>query len=383
MKIQNLWWFIFLFCAFFLACESTDENGIVDGDTIAIDGDDIAPDGDVDADNPLDGDELLDGDLEMDGEEAACTGVSGDGITYEPNTYLHLPSPDNPDEGVGVADPHVILTDGTWYLYGTAPGDDYKVWTSTDLTDWEYSGVVWMPTAGSWNDNGKIWAPHVEVGADGKYYLYYTANERIGVAVADAPTGPFEEVYDHPFVGGGYGGLEEKAIDAFVLRESDGTLTFFYTGITPYNMIYGRSMKDYVTLGDDPAVLLVEPIKPQLTSWEAFINEAPWVFILNGRYFLSYSGNGADREWYAIGVAVADHPLGPYEKLQSNPILHQNPDTDLWGPGHHSIVPGIGCDLLLFYHSKLSSERGYERNVRYIQINLNDDTGFELVGGHP
>ena len=378
MKIQNLWWFLFLSCVLLLACEGTDDGGMTDGDAPAVDGDVDDIDGDSDS-----SDSDADRDAEPDQEEELCQGVDGDGIIYEPNTYLHLPSSDNPDEGVGVADPHVILVDGTWYLYGTGPGDDYKVWTSSDLTNWSYSGVVWTPTAESWNDQGKIWAPHVEIGADGKYYLYYTANERIGIAIADDPTGPFEEIYDHPFVGNGHGDVDGKAIDAFVLRESDGTLTFFYTGITPYNMIYGRSMKDYVTLGDDPAVLLAEPIKPQLTSWEGFINEAPWVFVHNGRYFLSYSGNGADREWYAIGVAVADHPLGPYEKLLNNPILHQNPDTNLWGPGHHSIVPGVGCGLLLFYHSKLNQAKGYERKVRYIQVHMNDETGFELVGGHP
>ena len=239
--------------------------------------------------------------------EEACPGVPNERITYTPNTYLHLPSPDDPEEGVGVADPHVILLGHTWYLYGSAPGDDYKVWTSTDLAVWYYGGVVWTPTAGSWNDRGKIWAPHVEIGADGSYYLYYTADERIGVAVADNPAGPFEEVYDHPLVGSGYGGVEGKVIDAFVLREPDGKLTFYYVGITPFNMIYGRAMKDYVTLGDDPAVLLAEPIKPEIFSWEGFVNEGPWVFVRNGHYFLSYSGNGADREYYAIGIAVADH----------------------------------------------------------------------------
>lgn len=315
-------------------------------------------------------------------------------IVYEPHTYLSLPDPLDASATVGVADPHVIKVGSTWYLYGTLSSVDLAVWASEDLTSWRCEGTVWMPQPGTWNDEGNIWAPHVEAGADGRFYLYYSANMRIGVAVSDTPEGPFEEVYDRPFVGDGYGGVgdgerhdtglmpdpEESAIDAFVLRASDGSLTFYFAGYTPFSSIFAVPMIDYVTLANEPPVLLIEPIIP---SWEGFINEGPWVVEHEGRFHLMYSGNGADVHLYGVGVAIGDDPLGPFTKRDDNPILRRNEAIDLYGPGHHSLAPGADCDLLMFYHSKLSEERGWPRNVRYVPVYFDATGGIQLEGGQP
>ena len=101
------------------------------------------------------------------------------------------------------ADPSVIRVNDTYYLYPTSSWDRIECWSSEDFGSWTYEGAVWGPAdEGSWNDQG-LWAPDV-LPYEGHYYLYYTANQRIGVAVADSPTGPFEDVYDHPFIGGEY-----------------------------------------------------------------------------------------------------------------------------------------------------------------------------------
>ena len=67
-----------------------------------------------------------------------------------------------------------------------------------------------------------------------------------------SPTGPYEDVYDHPFVGGGYGGVgdgvfttrylhdlgdvvanyQNCAIDAMVLHAADGSLTLYFSSPT-------------------------------------------------------------------------------------------------------------------------------------------------------
>ena len=155
--------------------------------------------------------------------------------------YLDLP-------GAGfVADPAVIEVDGTYYLYPTHSGVDLECWSSTDLNEWEYEGVVWGPApAGEWNDQN-LWAPDVFV-HEGSYYLYYTANEKIGVAVADDPTGPFVDVYDHPFIGGGYGEAWFNAIDAHVFRDTNGSLYLYATGYMPLTYLRVFPMEDPLTL---------------------------------------------------------------------------------------------------------------------------------------
>jgi beta-xylosidase len=285
------------------------------------------------------------------------------------------------DEPGDMADPHVILVDRTFYLYATHSQVDLEVWTSEDLVHWEDGGVVWAPTAGSWNaesSDGGIWAPAVVATPDG-YYLYYTANMRIGVARADSPYGPFVDLYDHPFVGNGYayvgdgvlgepgGDLDERAIDAFVLQASDGSLTLYFVGNDPLSTIYGVPMLDYATLKDVPPTRLLGPEQP----WESVVCEGPFVTEHDGRFHLSYSGNIALTVSYAIGAAVGDASLGPFERYADNPILAQIPELEFYGPGHHSIVEGDD-GLLVFYHTKMSSSPGYDRRLRVAPIRYAD-----------
>ena len=331
-----------------------------------VSGDDPA---DADAPSTLDVSDLGESDT------AQCRPPS----PYTPHALLDIPTPDGSGPR-NLADPVVIKVDDTWYLYATEQEPAHRAWASTDLVTWEDRGHAWTPTAGTWNAEGGTWAPHVMAGDDG-YYLYYTANEMIGVAWSASPEGPFEEIYDHPLLGGGYGGIgdgvfehpdgsfpgdfEEHSIDAFVLVASDGSLTMYATQHTPANTIIAMPMADLRTVLHEEMVVITEP---DFTTWEGFINEAPWVTEIDGRFVLTYSGFGADQAGYSLGVAVADSPLGPFGKSPDNPFLSQNPDRGFYGPGHHSIVEGFCGDLLIFYHTKVSPEQGWERRLRYAPL---------------
>ncbi len=310
-------------------------------------------------------------------------------VPYASHALLDITVPGS-DELLNLADPCVIKVDGTWWLYATEPGAGFTAWASTDLETWEDRGAAWLPTPGSWNERGQAWAPHVHVAEDG-YYLYYTADLQIGVARADSPEGPFEEVYDHPLVGGGYGGIgdgifeyrdtstptfdfEEFSIDAFVLAASDGSLTLYATCYTPLSNIIAMPMADLVTVVPKEMVVVIEP---EPSGWELLVTEAPWVNEVDGRFLLTYSGNGADRPEYALGAAVADSPLGPFEKTAQSPFLKADFDNGFYGPGHHSIVQGFCRDLLLFYHPKVSPEQSYDRRLRYAPVSF-DGTDVNL-----
>lgn len=59
----------------------------------------------------------------------------------------------------------------------------------------------------------------------------------------------------------------------------------------------------------------------------------------DGRYYLYYSANYFAGKEYSVGVAVADHPLGPYVKQENNPILdyvEEDGQVLVSGPGHNS-----------------------------------------------
>ena len=292
-------------------------------------------------------------------------------MTYQPHAVLNIPA-----EG-DMADPHVIKVGCSWYLYATNDKEGLDVWVSDDLATWRHLGRVWERTPGSWNDQGEVWAPHVEAAEDG-YFLYYTAYMQIGVARADGPEGPFVDVYDHPLVGGGHGGVgggtfagnrlsdfREYAIDAFVLRTSGGDLALYHTAYDPLSHLLVQPLSDYTTLEGADAT---EALRPLTDTWEAAVVEAPWVLEQGGRYHLMYSGNGANTADYALGAAVGDDPYGPFDRYPDNPWLEKDPEATFWGPGHHSVVAGARGDLLAFYHTKSGSEVAWDRRIRYVPV---------------
>jgi hypothetical protein len=91
-------------------------------------------------------------------------------------------------------------------------------------------------------------------------------------------------------------------------------------------------------------------------EWEGHLIEGPWVTRQQGRYWLFYAGNDFSTPAYGIGVAVADHPFGPYVK-QAEPLLRS---TRQWvAPGHASVAPGLDGEPQLFFHAFLPGTGGY------------------------
>ncbi|HEX5182195.1 MAG TPA: glycoside hydrolase family 43 protein [Allosphingosinicella sp.] len=91
-------------------------------------------------------------------------------------------------------------------------------------------------------------------------------------------------------------------------------------------------------------------------DWEGHLIEGPWVTRQEGRYWLFYAGNDFGTPAYGIGVAVADHPLGPYVK-QPEPLLRSTPDW--WAPGHASVAQGPDGAPRLFFHAYFPGSGGY------------------------
>jgi len=82
--------------------------------------------------------------------------------------------------------------------------------------------------------------------------------------------------------------------------------------------------------------------------WEDTLIEAPWLIKRGFYYYLFYSANSYNDARYAVGVARAKHPLGPYHK-HDDPILHSN--EKWYGPGHCSVVSTPNGTDIMFYHS--------------------------------
>jgi hypothetical protein len=107
----------------------------------------------------------------------------------------------------------------------------------------------------------------------------------------------------------------------------------------------GRSLvgKDRIVLSND-------------LDWEGHLIEGPFVTLQDGRYWLFYAGNDFSTPSYGIGVATADHVLGPYTK-HPEPLLKS---TREWtAPGHASVAPGLDDAPQLFFHAFHPGTGGY------------------------
>lgn len=264
----------------------------------------------------------------------------------------------NPRPIKDIGDPHVLYENSEYFTFATGGPIGFNVWRSADLTTFAKEKAVKKI---SWV-SGDYWAPEVYA-ANGRYYMFFTGrwkengSLRIGVAVADAPQGPYEDAIGGPLFDFGY-----AVIDGTLLYGEDGTPYMIYSRDCSENVVDGRHEShlygvqladDLLSVVGDP-VLLTTPDTPwELTTGDYLWNEGPAVLVRDGKYYLFYSANGYATKEYAVGVAVADHPLGPYVKQENNPILNyieEGGEVIVSGPGHNSFFT-VGDELFTSYHT--------------------------------
>ncbi len=140
-------------------------------------------------------------------------------------------------------DPSVLVDGDTVYLYvghDTATTESYVIpeylcYSTQDLVNWTYEGVVLKMSDVDWADNSSAWAGQVakhydEAAGKDMYYFYYcswnkydSGKQSIGVAVSESATGPFVDVGE-PVVLGSFTSDETSAwndIDPTVWIETE------------------------------------------------------------------------------------------------------------------------------------------------------------------
>ncbi|HSR00024.1 MAG TPA: family 43 glycosylhydrolase [Sphingomicrobium sp.] len=123
-----------------------------------------------------------------------------------------------------------------------------------------------------------------------------------------------------------------------------------------------RIADDGRSLLDDNKIVLTND-----QDWEGHLIEGPFVTYNEGRYWLFYAGNDFSTPAYGIGVAVADHPLGPYTK-QAEALLRS---TREWvAPGHASVAPGASGAPQLFFHAFHPGTGGYNAFRALLTVGL-------------
>jgi beta-xylosidase len=313
---------------------------------------------------------------------------------------------------VAFGDPYVLHTNGIYYMYGTGGAENgFAAYSSPDLVNWKPEGQVYFHNnKNGWSDpkaawDGAYWAPEVYE-RNGKFYLFYSAqwkenpgkeveNFRIGVAVADKPTGPFMDKDDKPLFDPGY-----PVIDANVFFDDDGKVYLYYSRVAykhpvqsevaawakkkgwykeiEESWVYGVELKpDFSGVTGKPVLLLRPPVsmKDKQAGWESRsvtekeVNrrwtEGSVTFKKGAVYYMMYSANYFGGKHYAVGYATASAPLGPYKKASNNPVLQKNTARGgiVTGTGHNSIAYSPdGKEMFCVYHGRTEAT-GDERVV--------------------
>lgn len=248
------------------------------------------------------------------------------------------------EAGVTRRDPSdVILVGDTYYVYytkvyGRSPGYWGTLWYATSKDEghtWEEQGEILGVGREGWFDAQATFTPNI-LYANGKYYLYYTGvkptpgNEEgafennsvtditaIGVAVADAPGGPFIRVTKSPIL---KVSVEPEKFDSYRVDDAaliyrNGLYWLYYKG---RSRIHGRqgplSTQMGVAYAREPTGPFIKYDKPLLPdSHEVLIwPQGPGVAALASKSStIEYAADGIDFLTNRLGQKVENRPLAP------------------------------------------------------------------------
>lgn len=305
--------------------------------------------------------------------------------------------PNNPVLPGFHADPEIIYSNltGKYYIYSTTDGQPgwggwyYTAYSSSDLKDWTYEGIVLDLKSDqvSWAD-GNAWAPAIEEKKtkDGyRYYLYFSGNpkngggKQIGVATADSPTGPFTDL-GHPMITESpTGGGQQIDVDVFTDPVSGESYLYWGNGY----MAGAELNKDMVSIKKKTLKVLT----PEGGTLQDYAyREAPYVFYRNGLYYFMWSVDDTGSANYHVAYGTAKSPLGPIQ-VASDPIVTlQDPELEIYGPAHNSVICKPGTDEWYIVYHRInkhyldkSLSPGTHREVCIDRLEFNEDGTIKRV----
>jgi len=134
-----------------------------------------------------------------------------------------------------------------------------------------------------------------------------------------------------------------------ILGECDGAEEMVAAMQTP--ILAQRLGADGTSFIGEPVTIIANDL-----DWEGHLVEGPFVWKQDGRYWLFYAANDFTDPAYGIGVAVADHPLGPFRKAQRALLTSSRTWT---APGHPSVAEGPDGVPRIFFHAFFPGTGGY------------------------
>lgn len=207
---------------------------------------------------------------------ASASSPAGPWTAYEGNPVLENGDQSWETDPLKIYAPEIMQHDGTFYIfysatnYSTGLGGGIGVASASAVTGpyTKYSGNPLLTAATGWSSN-RIGEPSVMV-RDGLWVMAYMGEtgtfgqgEKVGIATATSPFGPWTRAPNDPLLDFGAGG-----------------------------------------------------------QWDDSLVADPHILWANGRYWMLYTGGpDAASTQLGLGLAYATDPLGPWTRHTSNPII--------------------------------------------------------------
>jgi len=285
------------------------------------------------------------------------------------------------------ADPEILYSEktGKFYLYPTSDGytnwsgTNFKCFSSNNLVDWKEEGVIiQLGKEVSWA-NRNAWAPCIvekKIAGQYKYFFYFTAAQKIGVAVADNPAGPFVD-NGKPLIDKLPEGISRgQVIDPDVFTDPKTGKSYLYWG---NDFMAGAELNDDMVSIKSETVTLLKPDKT--------FREGSYVFYRNGKYYFMWSEDDTRSENYRVRYATSDTQLGAFTIPENNLVIAKDKEAGIYGTGHNSVLQIPGKDeWYIVYHRfnypkgiTMGDAAGYNREVCIDKMEFNADGSIRQV----
>ncbi len=273
--------------------------------------------------------------------------------------YGYCPIPNFTEAGKhrATADPVIVDYKGDYFLFFT---NQMGYWWSHDLNHWKFVSRSFLKPIHHVYDD--LCAPAVWIMGDTMLVYGSTVSKDFPIWMSTNPkVDDWKEAVDSFKIG---------AWDPDFFRDEDGKLYLYYGSSNKYPLYgVGVDPKTFQPTGDPKELLYLDDKR---FGWQRFgeyadntfldpFIEGSWMTKYKGKYYLQYGAPGTEMSGYADGVAVADHPLGPFAH-QSTPLSYK-PGGFARGAGHGATFTDHWGNFWHVSTMVISVKNNFERRI--------------------
>ena len=274
----------------------------------------------------------------------------------------------------------VVIGDELYVFTGSdreGDNDFYKMtgwqcFSTKDMKNWTDHGRILEDDDFSWCNENDAWASQC-IERNGKFYFYFTTTNKsgggraIGVAVADKPEGPYEDVLGKPLCGPNW-----DYIDPTVIIDDDGQAWLMFGNPKCY---YVKLKEDMVTLDGEIKQfdMNTQQFGPASNNRTCTYGEGPWIYKHDKLYYLVWAsfvdGFGGESQCYATGPSVT----GPWTYRG---VIQEGSNCFTT---HGGIIDYKDHSYFFYHKNGLPGGGAYNRSASCEEFTYNSDGSIPVV----